>query len=335
MIQGKRWIGIILVMILSVSCGSQKTRWQSIDIRDIPGPDLTIHRYEEALFSADTNRLASAIHDLMGTYAVFLGSAPADSMGILQLRQYVRDPFIRQLYDETRSLYPDLKVQEQQLNEIFRYYSYYFPDQAIPQVYTYVSGIDYQNPVMFQPPDLLIALDMYLGEDYEHYRQLGVPAYRIRNFSKEFLIRDCVQELAAYHMKDLYPGDDVLEKMVVEGKKLYFLDALLPFEEDTVKIGFTDDQLRWCIENESNLWKFMIENEVLYSTDIQIINKFFNDGPFTRGFPGSPARLGSWLGWQIIRNYMDHHSGLTLRDLLHETDAHEILRDSGYKPEKN
>ena len=336
MIQRNLWIAVIyLGMLLPLSCGSPKTRWQNTDIGHTPYPALEIHRYEKALFSVDSNRMASEITKMTDMYAVFLGNVPPDSAGILQLIRYMNDPFIQQLYRETMMVFPNVSAQERELNESFRYYSFYFHDQVIPEVFTYISGLDYQNPVIFQPSSLLIALDMYLGTDYEPYKQLGLPSYMVKRFSKEFLVRDCMREMAIYHMNDQYPGDNVLDKMIFEGKKLYFLDAVLPFQPDSIKIGYTGEQLEWCMENEANLWKFFIENEILYSTDIQIISKFFTDGPFTRGFPDSPARLGSWLGWQIVRKYMNAHPKLELQDLLVEKDARKILQDSGYKPGKN
>ncbi len=336
MVLKNRWTGIILMMIfLSFSCGSQKTRWQNDDINRMPDLDLIFHRYELALFSVDTNQMEKEINEMMDTYAVFLGNVPPDSTGILQLIHYINDPFIQQLYSKTMKVFPDIENLESQLNEAFRYYSFYFPEQSIPQVFTYISGIDYENPIIFHPTSLLIALDMYLGDDYEPYQQLGLPAYLIKRFTKEYLVRDCIREIANVHLQDQYPGDNFLEKMIFEGKKLYFLDAVLPFHTDNIKIGYEDEQLKWCLENESNLWKFIIENEILYSTDIQVINKFFTDGPFTRGFPGSPARLGSWLGWQIVRKYMNAHPGFTLQELLSEKDARKILQESGYKPDKN
>lgn len=333
--QRNLWTGVILLWILlSMSCGSPNTRWQNTDIGHTPDPAVKIHRYEKALFSVDSTRMASEITKMTDVYAVFLGNVPPDSAGILQLIRYIKDPLIQQLYRETMVLFPDVSVQERELSEAFRYYSHYFPDHAIPQVFTYISGIDYQNPVIFQPPAMLIALDMYLGKEYEPYKQLGLPSYLVNSFTREFMIRDCIRELAIYHMNDQYPGDNVMDKMIFEGKKLYFLDAVLPFQPDSVKIGYGGEQIKWCMENEANLWKFFIENEILYSTDIQIINKFFTDGPFTRGFPGSPARLGAWLGWQIVRKYMDAHPKLTLQDLLFEKDSRKILQESGYKPGK-
>jgi hypothetical protein len=318
-----------------ISCGPHKAPWQEADVGLIPDPGLTINRYEQALFSVDTTRMAAEIADMTGTYAVFLGDVPPDSSGIHQLIRYISDPFIQQLYQKTLEVFPGVVEQENELNEAFRYYSYYFPDQGIPKVFTYISGIDYEHPVLFQPSAMLIALDMYLGQDYEPYMQLGLPSYMIRRSSKEYLVRDCIREVAVYHMQDQYPGDNVLDKMIFEGKKLYFLDALLPFQPDSVKTGYTGDQVEWCIDNEANLWKFFIENETLYSTDIQIINKFFTDGPFTRGFPDSPARLGSWMGWQIVRTFMEAHPKKSLRDLLAERDSRRILQESGYKPGKN
>ena len=333
MLQSKLWTNIVFLLVLfTLSCSSHKTPWQETDIGHIPDPGLTISRYEQALFSADTSHMSSEIAGMTDTYAVFLGDVPPDSSGIDQLLRYIRDPFIQILYARTKEVFPAMKEQERELNEAFRYYSLYFPDHATPHVFTYISGIDYQNPVLFEPPSMLIALDMYLGGDFEPYKQLGLSSYMTRRFTEEYLVRDCIREVAAYHMQDQYPGDNVLDKMIVEGKKLFFLDALLPFEPDSIKIGFTDKQAAWCLSNEANLWKFFIENEVIYSTDILVINKFFNDGPFTRGFPDSPARLGSWMGWQIVRAYMESHPWITVRSLLAEKDSRKILQESGYKP---
>ena len=48
----------------------------------------------------------------------------------------------------------------------------------------------------------------------------------------------------------------------------------------------------------------------------------------------SPPRLGEWIGWQIVKSYMNNHPEITLQQLLHKNDSQEILIQSGYKPEK-
>lgn len=330
-----QWITFLAFLVLvTSSCGSKKNPWERVDLRGTPKQTIHIHRYEEALFTIDTSLMEKEILPLLDTFAIFLGAVPPDSAGIRQLTDYVSDPFIREIYAKTREVFPDLTHLEKELREAFRHYSYYFPDHPIPEIYTYISGIDYLNAVVYQPPVMLIALDMYLGEDFEPYGQLGLPQYMISRFRKEYLLRDCIQEMAGFHLKDAYPGDNVLQKMILEGKRLYFLDAMIPGEDDAVKISFTEEQLSWCEENEASFWRFFVENELLYSGDIQVLQKFFNDGPFTRGFPGSPSRLGSWLGWQVIRSYMTNHPEVTLQQLLQEQDAQAILNASGYKPQK-
>jgi len=52
----------------------------------------------------------------------------------------------------------------------------------------------------------------------------------------------------------------------------------------------------------------MIENKLLYSSYNQAMSKFITDGPFTTDFSKeSPAKIGSWIGWQIVRSYMNHN----------------------------
>jgi uncharacterized protein YjaZ len=46
----------------------------------------------------------------------------------------------------------------------------------------------------------------------------------------------------------------------------------------------------------------------------------------------SPGRIGVWLGWQIVRSYMNNNE-VTLQQLL-QTNAEEIFNKSKYKPKK-
>ncbi len=48
----------------------------------------------------------------------------------------------------------------------------------------------------------------------------------------------------------------------------------------------------------------------------------------------APAMIGNWVGWQILRSYMNNNSDVSLQDLLAEMDAKKILKFSGYKPKQ-
>jgi hypothetical protein len=123
--------------------------------------------------------------------------------------------------------------------------------------------------------------------------------------------------------------------MIQRGKILFFAETLLPGLDEDYNIGFTREQIRWCVNNEGKLWAFFLNNKLLYTTDNNIINKFMGDGPFTTAFSNeSPARIGEWFGWQIVHSYMANNN-VTLPSLMSDNNSQQILNKSKYKPRLN
>jgi hypothetical protein len=67
--------------------------------------------------------------------------------------------------------------------------------------------------------------------------------------------------------------------MIYAGKELYLKRSLLPNYSDAEKMG-TSEQIKWCDENESYMWRYFIEKELLYSVDQKLIPRFINMAPF-------------------------------------------------------
>ena len=104
--------------------------------------------------------------------------------------------------------------------------------------------------------------------------------------------------------------------------------------EDTIKIGYTGQQLKWCNQNEEQMWSFIIEKNLLYSTIEREYTKYLQDGNNTQGFPeGAPAKTGCYIGWQIVKSYMQNND-VYLQQLVTESDPQKILDKSHYKPKK-
>ena len=142
-------------------------------------------------------------------------------------------------------------------------------------------------------------------------------------------------------MKSLYFTDvwtspkmkTLLDRMIAGGKMLYYLDAVLPGVQDTVKLCYSKKKLDWAVDNEKNIWAFLVHDELLYSTDFDTQSNLINDGPFTKGFSKeSPSRLGIFIGWQIVKDFMANHSEVSLRQLMQTDDSQYILQQSRYKP---
>ena len=252
------------------------------------------------------------------------------------LRKIFADKAYQDLKHEVDSVYPALSTTEASLTDAFKHIKYYFPKKQLPKVYAYLSGFQAQTSV--GDDYFAIGLDLFLGANSKFYPSLitTFPHYISRRFTPENITPRVVEGLAR---EDMFPEKEsdksLLAKMIYEGKIMYFMDQTLPDAPDSLKIGYTGKQLEWCHQFENNIWGYFLEENLLYETDAQKIQKYFNEAPFTPGLGEhneSAPKLAVWTGWQIVRHYMDNHPNITLPQLMADDDAQKILNQAGYHP---
>jgi|AntAceMinimDraft_17_1070374.scaffolds.fasta_scaffold00132_22 gliding motility-associated lipoprotein GldB len=327
---------IYIILLLSVfivtSCNYNKNKLEK-DISKVKGVDVKINRYEKFLFNVDINNLKQELHSNAKNFGFFLNGDLNDTLNLIQIREYITDPGIVTIYKSCIKKYPNLNDLEKQLTLAFKHYKYYFSDKKMPGVYTYISGLEYESPIIFADTVLIISLDLYLGKNSKFYSVTGIPLYKRYRMQREFIVSDCMKEIAKANISANSADRTFLDKIIYKGKILYFVDAMTSNTPDSIKIGYTWSQLEWVKKNEPNIWAFFINKEVLYSTDKKVFDKFISDGPFTSSFSqDSPSRTGCWIGWQIVRSYMKNNKQVSLKNLMSENDAQKILTKSGYKP---
>jgi uncharacterized protein YjaZ len=150
---------------------------------------------------------------------------------------------------------------------------------------------------------------------------------------KEMIVADCMRAIAESEFPYNDSMHNLLSRMVYEGKIQYFLDAMLPFAADSLKFGYSEQQLEWADYNEREMWAHIVEQKLLFGTDELTIRKMVADGPFTTLFANNSApRAGAFLGWKIVRKYMDKNPGISLQDLMKNNDYQGILNKAAYKP---
>ncbi len=322
------WILLIIIILSGCDFGGDK----KADISAVQLEQIKIKRYGQDLFGINPLHVGKELDQLAGKYRFFLGDNYKDTLSIIQIRDYITDPFLLEIAEYSNTIYPDLVNVEKDLTIAFKHYLASFPEGNVPDFYSYISGVDFEHPVQYLDTVMIIAIDNYLGKDYVPYKRLRIPVYRARRMQEAYIVPDCMREVARVKHLPSHAGERLLDHIIYNGKMLYFLDEILTSTQDTLKIGFTGRQLDWCYENESNLWAFLVENELLYTTDFQQINKLTSDGPFTSFFDKeSPARTGVWVGWQIVRAYMDNNK-VSLKELMDNDNTVEILTQSRYKP---
>ena len=323
----------IFIIIFLSSCLLLSCKGNKPDISDI-NVTIEIQRLDKDMFEKD----AASLHDKYGT---FLNYYTHDILGIgyyydtafeHNRNEFKNAEVVQIAYKDVGEQYPDLTDLNQKLTTAFKYYKYYFPEKFVPEVYSYISG--FNQSIMLTDSVIGVSLDKYLGAGYKVYDELGFSKYLSRNMTREKIPSDCISTwIGSECFLDYRKNNNLLSKMLHEGKILYTTKLMLPDEADTLIFGFTADQLKWCNNNEGNMWVHLIDKKLLFSTDHVMIRKLTEDAPYTTEFtPESPGKACNWIGYKIITSYMKKYPDITLKQLLEDQDFDNILVKSKYRP---
>lgn len=324
---------VVILGFLMGSCLPSDRNVLRIPDKELPPIEVELHRYGKALFELDTNNLQQELKGIQPAFPYFLDANLDEEENLAQIRSFVCDTQLIHIYNKSMEVFPDLNKLQQEINQGFRHFKYHFPAWEPPLVYTYISGLFYENPVIVADSVMVIAIDVYLGKDFLPYRSLGLPNYKLQWMVPESIVVDVMETLYNTQLAKPQRSNTLLEKMVDGGKFIYYLDAMLPDTPDSLKMSYTKKQLDWVQLHEKDIWAFLIKNNLLYATNSKSHARLLQDGPFTVGFGNdSPARIGIWVGWQIVADFMAAHPEVSLEELLSITDAQELLKQSEYKP---
>jgi len=326
-------IPLVFLFFLLASCVHHKPYLPEVSSSQLPKVSVKIHRYGQALFRVDTSNFRKGIIALKGEFPYFLDANLNDTANLNKLYSYVTDTQLLHVSRYTQERFPDLQKEAKQLSGAFSHLKYYFPHYKLPWVYTYISGLYYEQPVVKKDTVLIIALDDYLGKNYLSYEELRIPQYHRRCMNRNHIAVDVMKTLYLHDFYHAIRTKTLLDKMVEAGKQLYFLDAMMPQLADSLKICYTSKQMEWMKVHKRDVWAVLVKNRLLFSTNYLMVNKMTQPGPFTDGFSRqSPAGMANWFGWQMVRTYMSKHPATSLKDLLKIKDAQGLLEASAYKP---
>ncbi|MEJ2594005.1 MAG: hypothetical protein P8100_02490 [bacterium] len=323
----------VTFLLSAVSCSETYTRFPQADIAPEEKVQVRIHRFDQALFGLEPDQFQEGLLSIQDEFKPLLAADLSDTANVMQLYRFVTDTQVIRIYEQTEKVYPASRFMESSLSDAFTRFHYLFPTYPLPEVYTYISDLYFEMPIIIQGDQLIVGIDLYLGSDFPLYRKLGLPFYKIRWMEPESLPVDVMKALFHHHLAPEYSQKTLLDRMIDGGKLLVYLDAVFPSVADEFKISYTPEQLYWANENEQHIWAFLVSNQMLYTTDYQTITKLIQDGPFTTGFSNeSPARLGIFIGWKIVLSYLNNNPGVSLEELFRNVDSQDILQNSGYKP---
>jgi hypothetical protein len=346
--------GISLILAFNACKSDQPTERK----RDIPTishiqpVQLTVHRFDQDLLKIDTNHALIGIKNLQKKDTLFNNLFFERIVGIKQsndtigeyydrVREFLTHRSVRRIADTTQIVFKDFNEIQNNLQEYFRYYKFYFPNKAIPEIYTFAAQYNF-GVVVLPNNGLGIGLDMFLGANHPDYADpiLQYPAYVRRTFDKTHLPVRVMEALVQDMMPNLPDSENkLIDFMVQNGKQMYIVEKLLPNLPDSVLWGYTAAQTEWCKKNEAGIWSHLVKEipktnqNLLYSNKYKDIIKLYSPAPNSPGMPPeAPGRTGNYIGLQIIRQYMERFPNTSLEQLLQLKNATKILEASKYKP---
>nr|WP_315150638.1 gliding motility lipoprotein GldB [uncultured Flavobacterium sp.] len=311
----------VVFCLLLVSCDQKSKVEKAIEETPV---DVKVERFDKQFFETPPKDLAK----LKKQYPYFFSPNIHDTVWTNKMTA----PIWREVYAEVEKKYPSSNEIQNSVETLVQHMKYYFPKTKTPKVITLISDMDYNNKAIYADSLIIISLELYLGKDHKFYT---FPKYLKQNFEERQMMPDIVKSFSSGKIAP--PTDkNLLSQMIYFGKELYLKDILLPEYSDAEKMGYTPEQIVWCQENESYIWRYFIEKEMLYSDEQKLASRFIDPSPFSKFYleidNDSPGQVGSWIGWQIVRSFMENND--TKLDQMLKMDAKEIFEQSKYKPKK-
>jgi hypothetical protein len=331
-------VPLFIVCLFLVSCRRNHFRVNTSGI----GVNINIKRLETDLFTINPTDIKKKIPYLLGNYDGFLRffgyvikiGETGDSAWADGLVRFCTNKLNNEVYSTTMQVYPDIKNVEKEITLAFRHFRYYFPHKQIPGIYTCITG--FNNSIITGDSVLAIGLDKYLGSTCKYYSRLQIYKYQAAKMNSFNIIPDCMYAWASseWNYKDIgYTMDNVLTGMIHEGKLLYFVKSMLPSYDENILFGFTPGQMTFCRKNEDQMWQYLVEHNLLFSTEQLTRRKLTGEAPFTFCFSKeSPGRAAVWTGYRIIESFMRYNRSTTLEELMKMKDVQGILEGAKYNP---
>ena len=321
----KKILLLIIPFILGACTGSHRD-----------GNDLTILRYDRILFETPAQALPDSLRSFSKQFpSPLLANYPDDSYFLSSISGFVSDSVVRSIYTITNRKFHDLSNIEKELNKALRKAADIADEIKLNAIAAYVSAqFEYNSRVVVdrESGTMLISLDQYALGEMEQYSYFGLPMFIVSLSDSIYIVPDALSELARQYISA--PDENnttMLDLMIMEGKVLYFLDQVLPKTDDCIKIRYSDEQMVWCRKNENMIWAYLIQHGLLYEKDFARYHNFIDEAPKTNAFKDSAPRTPFYIGWQIVREYMEQNK-CSMSELFANTNSQAILQASKYRP---
>lgn len=317
----------LITSLLFSSCSTQKETLPDISNLKV---NVEMERVDRKIF--DNQSKEEILTYLKENPDLLLKGFRVNDIRILEeLVKRANDPYIDTVQNQVDELY-DFDELRQQLNDVFSYTKFYYPDFYVPKVYTIVAG--YEMDVVPSDSMFLVGLDYFLGNQ-SYYRPPieTIPNYLWERYHPEAIQTHIARELSGRYNLSNPSDNSMINEMIWWGKTYYFIEKVVPKAADSLVIGYSNQEIKDCETYQTDVWGHFVKQELFYATAQVEKRKYLEARPHTFEIGQEcPGRIAQWLGWQIVRAYMKQNPDVTLPELMKMTNHKEIFEQSKYRP---
>ena len=259
----------------------------------------------------------------------------SDSSLSASLLEFSQQSYILKTEIEINKRFADLTGHKQKIKSSISRLKAQFDTIRIPEEIVFANSNFTYNATCYNE-SILVGLERYIGGNHpiiiESLNPSEFPEWIRNGMNEKFMDRDILsawistklfKETTGYH----------IEEMIRWGKIHLTTEMCLRLDNEDIPISdvlrWSEQQFEWALSNEGKFWKYLMDENLLFDSNEKNRAYLLNNGPYTIGLPEeSPDRMGQFLGYRIVLNYIQNQN-LELRDLL-DTDYKIILKS--YNP---
>jgi len=334
----KQLLIFLSIVYVFTGCTSNNDCENIVDLNNVKSP-VPFVRLDKQLFDAKS---PEDVKQVLVKYPLaakkLFGIDPQDSIAVSDLFGFYTQEGLREFYLQGEKINNDFSKLDESVTNMFKHIKYYFPHYHIPEIYTVVTGLPQQRPgeaipdVIASDSIVSVGIDYFYGKkskhrplEYNYMLQRREPFYIVPAVA----LRIAQEEFVEYDAND----KTLLSEMIKWGKAHYFMKRTMPCTPDSIIIGYTSQQMKDVENNMDIIWGYFIEHKLFYESKTEEVNRYAGESPKVAVIGEKcPGRIGRYLGWQIVKGYMDKNPKVTLEQLMKEVDAQKIFKLSKYKP---
>ncbi len=208
-----------------------------------------------------------------------------------------------------------------------------------PVVYGYFSQFSNYNTFVdtFDGKTLLgYSKEMFMNDTFALYKALDVPSFYMRYNDVNQIPTLLIWNYLKSRFEAEHKINNMLSQAIFEGKIWALLLSISDRDNPQLDLGYTAEEWAMMERDQGQMWRLVLNQKALYSTDFNLYRRYFVYGDQTFGAgipPDCPPLIGNFMGYKIVTKYIEE-TDCSWDELFKTTDANKILRLSGYNPIK-